>query len=304
MGELAALVAAAVWAGASILWARLGREATARALNFLKCSFAAMALAFTLWVLDGRAGPGEVDSMDMLWLSLSGLVGLTLGDTAYIHALQRIGARRSLLMWALAPGLSALLAWPILGEPIHGAMLLGMTLTLGGVVWVVLERSDDNPNDGPVATPTDTGLSRVEKVGLLFAGLAVLGQASSNVLVKMGGVEVGALGASVVRLSVAAVGLGIYLGALGRLGEALLPLRTPATGATVVVATLLGTYLGIWLSAYGVLHAEVGVATSLNSTSPLFVLPLAVWLEGERLSPRAILGACVAVAGVAVFFLS
>jgi len=304
VGELAALVAAAVWAGASILWARLGREATARALNFLKCALAALALALTLWLLEGEAWPGGVQPTDMMWLSLSGLVGLTLGDTAYIHALQRIGARRTLLIWALAPGVSALLAWPILNEPIHGAMLLGMTLTLGGVGWVVVERSPEAPLEKQRATTGRSGLTRTERVGVFFALLAVLGQAASNVLVKLGGVEVGALGASVVRLSVAAMGLGIYLGALGRLAEAMTPMRSKMSGATVVLATLLGTYLGIWLSAYGVLHAEVGVAASLNATSPLFVLPLAVWLEGERLSARAILGACVAVVGVAVFFVS
>ena len=65
-----------------------------------------------------------------------------------------------------------------------------------------------------------------------------------------------------------------------------------------------GTCGGLWLSAYGLLHAEVGVAATLNSTSPLFVLPLSLLLQGEKISLRAVCGAFVAVGGIAVFFLT
>ena len=143
-------------------------------------------------------------------------------------------------------------------------------------------------------------------MGLLYASVAVFGQAASNVLVKYGaeagGEGVGALEASVVRLAIGALGVGIYLGALGRITETMVPFRSLASTKTVLLATFLGTYLGIWLSAYGVIHAEVGVAATLNATSPLFVLPLAVWMEGERLSLRSITGAVIAVAGVGLFF--
>jgi len=44
-------------------------------------------------------------------------------------------------------------------------------------------------------------------------------------------------------------------------------------------------------------HTYAGIAATLQSTSPLFVLPLAA-LTGERISLRAVLGACIAVAGV------
>ena len=300
MGELAALLAAAMWAFASILWTRLGREGQDEiVLNFLKCSLAGLILAGALFLLEGRIWPANLSRSDFLWLAASGLFGLTLGDSAYFHALTRIGPRRALLIWALAPGVSALLAWPLLGEPLHRTMLLGMALTLGGVVWVVLERAPSDEDTGE-----RQGLSKREWVGIACAFGAVLGQASANVLVKLGGEEAGSLALSVVRLCVASVGLGLGLGVIGRLARSMEPLKTARSTRLVVIATVTGTCGGLWLSAYGLLHAEVGVAATLNSTSPIFVLPLSLLLQGERISLRAVCGAFVAVGGIAVFFLT
>ena len=50
-------------------------------------------------------------------------------------------------------------------------------------------------------------------------------------------------------------------------------------------------------------RAEVGVAQTLCSLSPVFILPFAVWFEKERIGIRAILGATVAVCGSALLFL-
>jgi len=302
LGELAALCAAALWAVASILWTRLGRTHDAVALNLLKCVVAALLLSATLAILHGTPWPAGLDSSAFFWLGLSGISGLTLGDSAYFLALQRLGPRKTLLIWSAAPGLSALLAWPVLGEPVHAVMLIGMALTLSGVTWVVLERSEDNKE---AFVPS---LQRSTQVwGLAFAGVALAGQASSNVLVKygalLGGDSVGALEASIVRLAIGSLGLGFYLGALGRITGSLAPLREVSSRTTALVAIFLGTFLGIWLMSYGVIHAEVGIAATLNSTSPLFVLPLVVWMEGEKLSYRSVVGALVAVAGVAVLFL-
>ncbi len=299
MGETAALVAAACWATASVLWARLGAAYDVVALNLLKCLLAAVGLALTLLILEGTAWPTGLSATDLGWLALSGVAGLTIGDSAYFGALTRIGARRTLLIWALAPGLSAAMAWPMLDEPIDGPMLLGMTVTTAGVVWVMNERVRTR-DDEALAQPG----SRRFWVGLALAAGSLLCQASSNVFQKVGGLETDALSVSVVRLSVGAAGLGLWMGGAGALAKAVAPLKDARTTATIVFATAIGTYLGIWLSAYGLLHADVGVAATLNATSPIFVLPLAVVVAKERVSGRAVGGALVAVAGVAVFFLT
>ena len=71
----------------------------------------------------------------------------------------------------------------------------------------------------------------------------------------------------------------------------------------LVAATFIGTYLGLWLSMAGIRYTYTGIASTLSSTSPIFILPLAYFVENEDLTARSIIGACVAVVGVAVLFI-
>lgn len=68
-------------------------------------------------------------------------------------------------------------------------------------------------------------------------------------------------------------------------------------------ATFLGTYLGIWLVSAGMRYAPAGIAATLSSTSPLFVLPLVALVHRERISLRTWVGALVAVGGIALLFI-
>jgi drug/metabolite transporter (DMT)-like permease len=69
----------------------------------------------------------------------------------------------------------------------------------------------------------------------------------------------------------------------------------------LVFAITIGTYLAIWLQQVALKLTSAGIMQTLFSTSPLFVLPLAAAL-GERVSPRAVLGASVALAGIGLLF--
>jgi drug/metabolite transporter (DMT)-like permease len=169
-----------------------------------------------------------------------------------------------------------------------------MGLTLVGVAWVIRERQPD-------ATAADDARLRA---GVAFGVLAAVCQAAGNVLTKLGAADASALAVSVVRLTAGGLGLGVQLAVAGRLLEAVRPLGDRVLAPRLIVGTFLGTYLGIWLMNAGLKGADVGVASTLNSTSPIFVLPLAVVLLGERVSLRAVVGAIVAVAGVAVLSLS
>jgi drug/metabolite transporter (DMT)-like permease len=97
--------------------------------------------------------------------------------------------------------------------------------------------------------------------------------------------------------------LGVFM-AIRRGGHAqFAALKNPKILRTVVIATLLGTYLGIWLQVTGLRYAPAGVASTLSSTSPIFILPLSAIFLSDRVGVRAIAGACLAVAGIAVLFI-
>lgn len=294
MGALAALGAAIMWAVASLLFERHGRAVGGLALNLIKCVVASAFMLPTLVLLEGRWWPTSMSAETVGWLGLSGLVGLSVGDTFWFGCLLRLGARRALLLFTLAPPLTAILASLFLDEPFTGMMAVGMCTTLAGVGWVIRERT---------VSPTGEISSGIDRVGIAFGCAAAVCQAVGAVLTKYAGTDESALSVSLVRLAAGCVGLIVVVAASGKLKRAIQPFKVKSTAIGLTAATFLGTYLGIWLMNAGFLNTYVGVASTLNATSPIFALPLAI-LVGERLSARSVVGAFIAVAGVSLLFLS
>jgi drug/metabolite transporter (DMT)-like permease len=60
----------------------------------------------------------------------------------------------------------------------------------------------------------------------------------------------------------------------------------------------------VWLSLIAVQNAPVGVASTLTSLTPVFLLPLGWLFFKERITQRAVVGTALAVAGTAILFLT
>jgi drug/metabolite transporter (DMT)-like permease len=291
-GELAALTTATLWAFGSLFFTVVARRVGVIALNTFRITLA-FPLLLLLLVATGRVGGlAEAGSPALVWLGLSGLVGLTIGDLGTFGAMARIGPRVSTLLGALSPPITAVLAWVFLDEGLPPLAVAGMALTLAGVAWVVLERpSVDMPRGHRVA-------------GVLLGLLSAVCQAVGFILARKGmGQTVDPLVATTIRMG--AAGLGIWLFALfARQGDGparLIADRTALRAA--LVATLVGPVFGVWLSLVALQKAGPGVAATLLSTTPLLILPLVIVAHHERVSPRAAIGAAVAVLGIALLFL-
>ena len=57
---------------------------------------------------------------------------------------------------------------------------------------------------------------------------------------------------------------------------------------------------GVWLSLVAIRHTETAVAATLMALVPVVINPIVVIVHRERPSLRAVIGAMIAVAGVAV----
>lgn len=69
-----------------------------------------------------------------------------------------------------------------------------------------------------------------------------------------------------------------------------------------VGASIGGSYLGVWTSVVAADRAPLAVAQTLCALPPVFILPLAGLVYKEHISIRAVLGAAIAVGGVALLF--
>ena len=287
-GEIAALSAAGLWAFATLMFGRLGKQLSPLVLNLIKGS---MAVGFIVLTLAIRQQLLMSLPMASVWLLLiSGVVGIGLGDTAYFATVNALGARQALLLEMLAPPLAALMSLIFLKEQLSPLAWLGMALTLAGIVWVVGERS-------PRADVPGARLIR----GVVFGVLSALGQSVGSVLSRaaLADTAVDPLWSSLLRLSAGLVCIGGLL--LWRVKPQPSPMISGRLLGGVAIAAFFGTYLAIWLQQLALKYSPAGIAQSLLATSPIMVLPMALVI-GERITFRAICGALLALVGIWLLF--
>jgi drug/metabolite transporter (DMT)-like permease len=289
VGEVAAVGTAICWAFTGLYFAEAARRIGALRVNLLRLpvalallSAALLATGTTFATLDGRR---------LGLLAASGVVGLTIGDLALFSALVRIGPRLAALLMALAPVFATLSAALALGEVPGGRALLGMGVTLAGVGWVVLERRDGqaHPFDHRGAIALGVLAAACQGIGLVLAKAGMAG-------------EVPPLAATWVRMSVATAGIWLLAVLTGRTaGLGIVPAARQAA-LPVLGGAVSGPFIGVWLSLIAARFTDVGIAATLMATTPVLIIPLVMLVEKYRPSLRAVLGAAVAIAGVALLF--
>lgn len=285
-GEIFALTSAFMWALAAILFRRLGDKVSPIGMNLAKGMVAIICLGILLLLTD----TGSISNRTMLFLGISGLLGITLGDTFYFMSLIRLGPRLSLILTTLIPVATIFFAVLFLGERPSFISWLGIFFTLLGVTWVLLERA-----------PVENQISN-RKAGIKYGILTVLCCASGVIFSKMVIESTSALKATFIRQSWGLAGLMFY-GCIGlRLKDFLKPLNNPLVLKNLIFASFIGTFLGTWLCLLGLKYADASIATTLNSTSPLFILPLSFFMLREKVTFRAVTGSLIAVTGVALIF--
>ncbi len=302
-GELACLSAAALWAVSVTLFRGPIAEHGARTVNLAKCVLAALLQLVTVAALGLLRPLADATSGDLALVAVSGVVGLTLGDTALFGAVARIGVHRTLLLQTLAPVFAAAIAAAWQGELPTPRQAAGAAVILLGVALVVAPRRDGAAHSGvvaalkPLAGPVTAGWA---SAGVLLGVGAAFGQGSGIVLAKAGMESVPVLAASFLRLAAAALGLVAIGVASGRLGRAARLARSPAALKRVVPATFLGTYLALFLMMAGVALAPAAIAAVLLSMSPVFSLVIEAVQDRRAVTPRAVAGTLLAMVGVAI----
>ncbi len=291
-GEIAALVAAILWCVSSIVYGRVGATIPPLHLNLIK-GIVAIAFLLVTIAVTGDFFP-LLPPIPFCLLLLSGVVGIGLGDTAFLAAINSMGARRVLLMETLAPPITAVLALIFLQERLNISAWCGVLLTILGVAWVISERTAE----------MNGGLPPKWR-GIAFALLAAVANALGAVLSRaaLAGTNINPLWAALIRLGAAIFLLLPWI--IWQQQSRTSPVFAYWKSRKVIMATCFaafcGTYLGIWLQQVAIKFTAVGIASTLLQTSPVFILPLSMWM-GEKVSLRAIAGVLVAIAGIALLF--
>ncbi|WP_421181624.1 DMT family transporter [Aeromonas enteropelogenes] len=288
--EWLALASASLWAVAALISVTPARHLGAFAYSRWRMFLVTLMLG-TMSLFTG--GWQTLSTSTLPLLALSGLVGIFIGDTALFACMNRLGPRRSGLLFSCHALFSALLGLWLFNEQLTGWRLLGALLVFSGVMLAILfgRRSSSAWEQirGSLAVGIGLGLTAAlcQSVGAIIAKP-----------VMMSG-EVDAVSASGIRM-------GSALLAHCALRLVRLPLAMPHKPVTprilgmIAVNGFLAMALGMTLILVALREGEVGMVAILSSTTPVILLPLLWWHSGERPSAAAWGGALLATLGTAL----
>lgn len=308
LGEIISLVVAVLWTATALFANEASRRIGAMSANFFRMAFSGVLLAGLLWVTIGYPYPAFADGKTWLWMALSALVGYVFGDFCLFNSYVVIGARFGQLFMTLAPVFAAFAGWALLGETLSWRSWLAMAVTLTGIAISILSRSQD----GHRLT------LRLPLKGVLLGIGAGMGQGVGLVLSKIGMQHYEAalpadapaafswampFASTMIRSLTGMVGFFVLMVVFGMLPQLRSAVRNRTGMRFTALTTLFGPFIGVSLSLMAVQYARAGIASTLMALTPvLIILPYAL-IYKQKVSPKEILGVCVSMVGVALFFL-
>lgn len=290
IGEAGGLLAAAMWAVASLLYGRT--QLTAFGMNYGKNVIASVVLLLHLGVAAAISGRQmfSANSGAWCWLTFSALIGIVAGDTFYFRSLQILGPRRALVVSTTSPLFAAVMGWLFLNEVLTARCAVGILLTLCGVCFVSLDRKALHEAPGLFPGSVFNGVT----LGILGSLCNAIGAVASRHAMS----DTDPVEAAFIRIAVSAVASVCLVAAVGRLRVATVRILNRNVLKWFVPAVLCGTWLGIWLSQIAYKYSPVAVATTLTSTTPIFAIPLVYVFLGQRVTGFGLVGTVLAVCGV------
>lgn len=294
LGELAAIITSITYAANSTLFTVAGRKVGSKVVNRVRLAAACVFLGIGGWVFTGNPWPVDAGWERWLWLGLSGVIGLVVGDAFLFQAFVWIGPRISMLMMSLAPIIAGLTAWIFLGERLSGIQIAGVLITLLGVSWVILEKNQISVDK------KDNYLK-----GILYGLGAATGQGLGLVLAKPGlGDDYFPISANFIRMVTAFVVIWLITLVQGKIRATLHEIeKNPKATWAILGGAFTGPFLGVTLSLFALQNTSIGVASTLMALPPIFLLPVEVILFKEKVGWGSIVGTVIALMGVGLLFL-
>ncbi len=311
IGDIAGLLTSLFFAANAIVITRAGEQVGSVVLNRTRVVFALLYLVLLNLIFFRQPLPFGAGSDRWLWLGFSGLIGLAIGDAFLFQAYLLIGPRLGSLLLSLSTIFGTLEAWLFFGESLRLGQIVGIALTLSGIVWVVMERPSQQPSpageiQSAMASPRPAAGSSRPLSGILFGILAALGQATGLVFSRQGMQgDFSPISGNAIRMLAAVIALWLVALFQRQAASTIQTLKAhPSAVWLMALAALIGPVIGVSLSLLAVQNIPVGVASVLTSLSPVFVLPFTRFFLKEHIGWQPIAGTFLAMAGVIILFLT
>jgi drug/metabolite transporter (DMT)-like permease len=289
MGDLFALGSALANSFAVIFMRVAGYQIPPLSLNFFRVCVGVVLTVLTLVVL-GEPLLVALPAVDYWRLIISAVLGIAVADTMIAASINRLGASlQALANCAYTPAIT-LVGFVMYGEMLNSWEIIGGLLVVSGVFV------------GAVMKPETTSVKNLW-MGIALAAGAHITMGVAILMVRDIYREVSLIWVSVFRLSIAA--LAIWVFAQIRYprqlrSELLLGFVRPDMWRSLIPMAVLGPYVAMLCWIAGFKYLEAGRAAIYNQMATVFIILLAYFLLGEKITARKMLGVVLALIGAMV----
>lgn len=280
LGIIVALLSAASWAFATVVFDRIGKVVPYVGITFLKGIFSII-LMIVLLIFTG--GLHEIGIWEFSFLALSGIIGISVGDSLFFKSLQDLGAKVQVIFFLLGQIFTMILSLLLLGELLSLEQYIGAIILLTGIVVVIWGKQENHPN----------------KIrGIVCGLLAILCFSVSAIMVKMAIADVEVVTATFYRMAFGTI-FTLGFGVMGKqLPSWVKPLRDKRLLALFILNVFVITYGGFLLSMVAIKFISVSLVSVLGTTEPIFVLLFAYLINKEKITKQEVIGTMITLVGL------
>ncbi len=293
LGQTLAVLTAACFATVSSVWSFVGKRIGSNSVTHIRLWLSVPPIIVVHYLFTGYLFPHFIDSTALIFFLISGVFGFAVADLFIFRSLVLIGVRETLVILTLSPIFGALISWFALDETLTYMQILGIMVTVGGVMWVIYEEGQNRRK-----------ANKVEKLGIPFALAGALAQTLANILSKSGlMLDVHPISGTYLRIIAGLLSVVIFSMLRKSFIDDIRKMRHVKLTALLFAAAIIGPIAGVIISLYALTMAPVGIVTALIQVSPILLLPFDYFVLKKKITWKVVAGTFIAIGGAAILFL-
>ena len=300
---LTAFISTICWSISVFPFTKAARQMSVASLNLLRLLGGTVLVMITAIAFDRNFF--SIFSQDhynaWAWLGISGILALGVGDYFGLKMYAILSPRYGSVLTTLSPATALLFGMFLLSENINFIGIIGILITIIGVMSISLGRRERN-------SIPDHGHGSVW-AGILYGIISAMCNGAALALSKKGFIDQAATGipihpitGSYIRFIAGTVFVVLILLFAKRLTPNLRNIRNQPLGVlkTATFGIVFGPLLAVSFAMTCIQFIDVAVAQTIFALVPVVTLIITHFIYKEKISRYAVIGAIAAIAGVAM----
>jgi len=296
-GVLFAILASILWSVTVTIIKPITNNISPFLINPIKNSIGLALFALLFFITNIPFWYNHLYNYEYTIILISGALGMVLGDTIFIYALNKIGANRVAIVDSFSPLVIysySLLLLP--NQSLHFFQIIGFFITIIGLLILTYEKDYDDID------------YKVKRFGILLVLVAMTCTGLGVVYLKVVLNRVQESGLEGIKLNLWVTAFRLIPGVIlswiiflfqKNKHQLLLPLKKSNNYIPLIIASILGPFLalGFWILGYAFI-SKPSVASIITQTSVIFIVLLSWLFLKEKLTKLRIVSTICVFSGV------